>query len=245
MKAIILAAGLGTRLEPITGGLPKCMVSVAGRPLVDRMLERIEQAGIRKAIVVTGHRADELVRHVKSLPSELAQSAAFVHNERYSDWGNFYSLLCAEEATGGDSFVKLDADVVMDETLLPLLLAAEGPGVLAVDRRGPLADEEMKVRVDAATGKLLELSKRVDPASAFGESLGVDRIDAELSPAVFAELRALIDDGETHEYYERAYERLIQNGAPFRCADVSSCQWYEIDNADDLRAAEQLLSVAS
>lgn len=240
MKAIVLAAGLGKRLAPVTGGLPKCLVPVAGRTILDRMIERLAQAGLDDIVVVTGHRREDVERHLDRADQQTARRAARVFNPRYADWGNFHSLLAAEEACGGDGFVKLDADVIMDTRLLPALLAAPGPGVLAVDVRPALGEEEMKARVDER-GVVVELSKRIDPARALGESVGIERIDAELAPRLWAELRALIDAGETDEYYERAYERLMQQGVPFGYADVSRCQWCEVDNADDLAAAETLL----
>lgn len=241
MKAVILAAGMGTRLESITGGIPKCMVKVGGVPLIDRMIERIGQAGIDSLIVVTGYRADQLRAHVTDIDHPLAKAAVFVHNDHYSDMGNFYSLLVAQEAVAGDSFIKLDGDVLMDTEVLPKLLAAKGPATLAVDCRTGMGEEEMKVRVDE-TGQILELNKRMDPEVALGEFIGVDRVDAELGETVFKKLRELIDLGETDEYYERAYERLIQSGTHYEVADITGCQWTEIDDAADLEAAEAMLA---
>lgn len=240
MKAIILAAGMGTRLEAVSGGIPKCMVKVAGVPLINRMMERIEQAGIDDLIIVTGFKAELLEAHVRSLALPLARKAIFVHNDRFADMGNFYSLLVAEEAVAGESFIKLDGDVLVDRDILPKVLTAPGPAALAVERRDGMGAEEMKVRVDAS-GRIVELNKRMDPALALGEYIGVDRVDAELGPTVFAKLRELIDLGETNEYYERAYERLLQTGTPWQVADITGCQWAEIDDAKDLAHANQML----
>ncbi len=231
---------MGTRLEAVSGGIPKCMVEVAGVPLIDRMIERIAQAGIDELIVVTGYQAEVLRAHVLGLGHPLAKRAIFVHNDRFADMGNFYSLLVAQEAVAGDSFIKLDGDVLMDREILPKLLAAPGPAALAVDRRDGMGAEEMKVRVDAA-GHIIELNKRMDPKVALGEFIGVDRVDAELGETVFAKLRELIELGETDEYYERAYERLLQAGTPYQVADITGCQWTEIDDAVDLAHANKML----
>jgi choline kinase len=241
VKAVILAAGLGRRLESVTGGLPKCLVPVAGRTILDRMIERLVQAGLDRIVVVTGHRAVDVERHLDRSPEPAARRADRVFNQRYADWGNFHSLLVAEEAVGGDGFVKLDADVVMDDRLLPALLAASGPAALAVDCSGVLGEEEMKARLDGR-GRVVELSKRIAPEDALGESVGIDRIDAELAPRLWTALRRLIEMGETDEYYERAYELLMRDGVGFSFADVSSCEWCEVDDAGDLAAAEALLA---
>ena len=241
MKAIILAAGMGTRLESVSGGIPKCMVKVGGVPLIDRMIERIGQTEIDTLIVVTGHRAEQLRAHVATIDHALAKSAVFVHNDHYSDMGNFYSLLVAQDAVSGASFIKLDGDVLMDRDVLPKLIAAPGPAALAVDCRTGMGEEEMKVRIDAE-GRIVELNKRMDPGVALGEFIGVDRVDAELGETVFNKLRELIEFGETDEYYERAYERLIQLGTHYEVADITGCQWTEIDDAADLETAEKMLA---
>jgi L-glutamine-phosphate cytidylyltransferase len=244
MKAVILAAGMGTRLAAAAAGLPKCMVPVAGRPIVDRMIERIAEAGIGELVVVTGYQAARLEAHLAASSHPLARAATCVFNERFAEWGNFYSKLVAERAVGDDGFLALDGDVVMDGDLLPRLLAAPGPIALAVERRADLGDEEMKVRVDA-DGRAVELNKRMAPADALGEFLGVERVDAEMAGQVFAALRSLIDRGETGEYYERAYELLMQRGVPFRIADITGCRWTEIDDAADLAYATELVATMS
>lgn len=241
MKAVILAAGLGTRLEPLTNAVPKCMVPVAGTPLIDRMIARIHDAGIDSLIVVTGYLHDVLEAHLRASSSPLARSAQLVFNDHYADWGNFYSLLVAREAVGASSFIKLDGDVLLDHGVLPALLAAPGPAVLAIDRKPGLGAEEMKAQADA-DGRLVALNKRMAPAHALGESIGVDRIDAELAPRVFDELAVMIDQGETDEYYERAYERLMQAGVTFSCADITGALWSEIDDQADLEAAHALVA---
>ncbi|RMH45215.1 MAG: phosphocholine cytidylyltransferase family protein [Deltaproteobacteria bacterium] len=238
MKGVLLAAGRGTRLEPITLDRPKCLVPVGGVPIVDRMIRRLAEAGIDDLVVVTGHCGDVLAAHLAASADRCARAATVVYNEHYHDWGNFYSLLVARDAIGGDSFVKLDADVVMDGGVLPALLAAPGPAVLAIDRKPDLGDEEMKARV--AGGRVVALNKRMAPQEAFGESIGIERIDAELAPTVFDQLAQLIELGETDEYYERAYERMMAAGVAFGYADITACAWTEIDTAADLARAEQL-----
>jgi len=241
VKAVILAAGRGTRLEPLTDQIPKCLVEVGGIPLLDRMISRLGAAGVVEVVVVSGHKSEVLEAHLAASDSALARRAPVVFNPHYAEWGNFYSLLVAEEHLRGSDFVKLDADVLMDEKLLPILLAADGPAVLCIDRSARLGEEEMKVRLDDR-GRAVALNKQMAASDAAGESIGVERIDAPFAPRLFDELRALIDDGETDEYYERAYERLMQRGIDFGCADISACVWYEIDDADDLARAERIVA---
>jgi choline kinase len=238
MKAVILAAGHGTRLEPLTRDLPKCLAPVAGTTILDRLVQRLEQAGVGELVVVTGYLHHKVEAHLRSSASLLAQRAVPIFNPRHADWGNFHSLLVARDALADASFIRVDGDVVVDADVLPAVLAAPGPGVLAVDRSPDLGDEEMKARI--ANGQVVELNKRMAPAGAAGEFIGVDRIDSQLAPHVFATLEAMIEHGETDEYYERAYERLMLGGHGFGWADVTGMGWTEIDTLDDLARADEL-----
>ncbi len=210
------------------------MVKVRGVPIVDRMIARVREAGIDDIIVVTGHLHEALSEHL----ANAGTGCCVVYNERYHDWGNFYSLLVAREAVGDDGYVKLDGDVVMDGAVLPKLLAAPGDAVLTLDGRDGLGEEEMKARLDGA--RVVELNKRMDPGTAFGEYIGVEKVTASLAPRVFDQLAQMIELGETDEYYERGYERLMQDGVAFGYVDVADCSWTEIDDAADLKHAESM-----
>jgi choline kinase len=236
--AVILAAGQGTRLAPITDDVPKCLVPVGGVTILDRAIARLEEAGFERVVVVVGHLAHRVADHLGRARSELARRAVLVHNHRFADLGNFYSLLVAREVLGGGGFVKIDGDLVFAAGVLRALMAAPGPAVLAVDRSPGLGAEQMKTR--ERDGRVVALSKRIDPAEAAGESIGIERIDAEAAPRVFAELAAMCTPAEGHEYYERAYERLMQQGMRFGAADVTAHAWAEIDDHRDLAEAERL-----
>ena len=227
MKAVILAAGQGTRLAPLTDDKPKPLVEVGGRSLLFRALDRLAAAGIAGAdvIIVGGYRIDVLAA---ALRLGGFASATVVYNDRWADLGNGHSLLCARAATRGEPLIQLDGDVLFDGALLPRLLAAPGPGVLAVDVREDLDAETMKV--DLAGGQVVALSKRL--VSAVGESMGIGRLDPPLGEEVMVELAGFEAAGLGHEYYEHAYHRLAVAGrGPFRIVDVSDLLVTEIDDA--------------
>lgn len=243
MKAVILAAGRGTRLEPLTTDKPKCLVPVGGIALIDRMIQRLGEVGIDDVCVVGGHKFDVLEAHLAASDHTLAKNAYVVMNEKYAEWGNFNSLLVAQDFVWDNNFIKLDGDVLLGPGILPALLKADGPAVLTIDRKPDLGKEEMKAAVDA-DGRIVEVNKTMHPENAFGESIGVERIDNALLPTLFTELRAMIDEGETDDYYERAYQRLMQQGNAFNYVDVTDMLWCEIDDAADLERANSLIDSA-
>lgn len=239
MKAVILAAGRGTRLEPLTADIPKSLVEVGGVTLLDRMMDRLEAVGVDSLVVVSGHGHDRVEAHLAASTRTLAAGAKVVFNDKYAEWGNFYSLFVAQDMVWDHDFVALDGDVLLGPNVLPALMAAGGDLVLAVDRTATLGEEEMKVRLDDR-GRAVELNKRMAPSAAAGEFIGIELVRAPMVPSVFGELRAMVDDQEHDEYYERAFERLMEQGTEVAIADVSGSVWCEIDDARDLELANQI-----
>ena len=90
MRAVILAAGEGTRLRPHTNDRPKCLVELAGRPLLAWQLDALHAAGVTDVTIVTGYRADQITVGTRR-----------VHNDRYDDTNMVASLMCARAAFDG------------------------------------------------------------------------------------------------------------------------------------------------
>lgn len=238
MKAVILAAGVGSRLAPLTDDRPKALVEILGRSFLERQLELLGRAGIasRDVVIVGGYRIERL----REALARGGHECQVVVNDRYEPWNNFYSLLVAAPALAGADFVQLDGDTVLDERLLPRVLAAPGEAVLAVDCRDELDDETMKVQL--AGGRVAAIAKGLDPARSAGEYIGVTRLSAAAAREVFAELAKFPGEGLVHEYYEHAFHRLAAAGrVAFGVVDVHDCTVLEIDTVEDLRRAEALL----
>src|SRR5262245_58486233 len=133
MKAVILAAGRGTRLAPLTDDRPKPLVPVGGRPLLSRTIDALAEVGIRDVLVVAGYRQDKV--------AEALPGVTIVHNPHWHDWNNFYSLLVARQAVGGDALLQIDGDLLLEPAVIRRVLDAPGPGVLAIDARPELDAE--------------------------------------------------------------------------------------------------------
>ncbi len=238
MKAVILAAGVGSRLAPLTNDRPKSLVEVNGKSFLVRQLELLAAAGIpsEDVIVVGGYK----IEFLRDALTRGGFACPIVVNDHFADWNNFYSLLVAREALGGSDFLQLDGDTILDGKLLPKVLAATGDALVAVDCRDDLDDETMKVEL--AGDRVRAISKKLDPTTCVGEYIGVTRLAAAAADKIFAELAKFPAEALTHEYYEHAYHRLTGSGAvPFGIVDVHDCTVLEIDTVEDLRRAEALL----
>ena len=110
MKAVILAAGLGGRLRPITGAIPKCMVPVNGVRIIDKQIRNLKEAGVEDVVVVSGYKAELLEKHL----ADTWPGVRTVRNVRHAETNNMYSLFLAREAVRGCGFLLMNADVYFD-----------------------------------------------------------------------------------------------------------------------------------
>jgi len=233
-QALILAAGTGSRLRPLTLDTPKCLLDVGGRTILSRQLERIAAAGIRRAVVVTGHLADRVEEHLHHHPPVIA--VALARNPDYATAGNCMSVLAAREQVTGRGVVICDGDVVLTGNAMERLVHETCPCALLLDTETPLAEEEMKALLDER-GTVRRLSKQLVPAECAGESIGVQKVGGPALPILWATLEAMREAGDTAGYYEDAFQRMLQAGVTFQSVPIGHHEWTEIDDLADLEDA--------
>ena len=239
-KAIILAAGVGSRIKPLTDNCPKSLLTVAGVPILERMIDNIQACGISEIIFVLGYLNRQVENFVKTRFPGL--DAHFILNDRFEKTNTGYSLMLTEQVLDGSSFVKFDADVVFDIEILRKLIASPFGNCLCIDRDIHLEAEEVKV-LTGFNNLILRASKTVDPAKAIGESIGIEKIDSDTAKLLFSELHMMMRDTANHQtYYEAAYERLIRNQTLFHAVDITGLNWAEIDTHEDFQAANQMFA---
>src|SRR5689334_22343312 len=222
--AVILAAGVGSRLRPLTDDRPKALVDVAGRSMLARAVDSLASHGVKRLVVATGYRAEALERALRDAPMEVV----FAPNPAYETTQNSVSLALCREAVGGEGFLRLDGDVLFDSAVLGRLLAVDAPLVAAIDRRPGLDEEAMKVEVRPGSSDITRFGKGIPLAEAAGESIGIERISRDASGALFDALDRARADGEVGLYYEDVYSRLIADGLGARMVDVSDLTWCEV-----------------
>ena len=229
MIGVILAAGMAKRLRPLTETKPKCLLEVGGHTLLERTVHAMQQAGINEFVVVTGYRGDMIRDYlITHFPADIF---TFLHNADYEHNNNIYSLWMSGQVVRGKEFLLMDSDIFCDPAAV-VRIAQEPESALAVNRH-ECGEEEMKVVVDADM-RITEISKTCNPADAMGESVGIEKIAADYSDALFQELDQMIgQEGLIDIFYERAFERLIPQRYTFRVVDTSSFYSYEIDTPED------------
>ena len=237
MIGVILAAGMAKRLRPLTDTKPKCLLEVGGRTLLERTVRAMQQAGISEFVVVTGYRAEQIREFLSSHFSTV--NFHFLHNADYEHNNNIYSLWMAGEVVRGRNFLLMDSDILCDPAAV-VRIATEQEPVLAVNRH-ELGEEEMKVVVDAE-GLITEINKTCQPADAVGESVGIEKMTASYSEALYRELdQMIINEKLIDIFYERAFERLIPQGHTFKVVDTTDYFSYELDTPEDFQRAQELM----
>ena len=192
---------------------------------------------ITEWVVVTGYRG-EMIRSF--LDSHYPQCAIhYINNDVYETTNNIYSLWLARDFARGEDIVLLDSDILFDPQMITRVLEVPG-SVLSVNRH-ELGDEEMKVVVDGE-GRITEISKTCRVEDAMGESVGIEKMTAEYTAALYTELDKMIEqEGLVDIFYERAFERLIPQGHTFTVVDTTDVFSMELDTVEDFEKAKELI----
>ena len=237
MIGVILAAGMAKRLRPLTDNCPKCLLKVGERTLLQRTVDALTAAGITELVVVTGYRGEMIRSELSTQRSAL--NVHFIDNPDYEHNNNIFSLWLTRPYTDGREFLLMDSDILFDAQILPAVLNEPG-SVLALNRH-KLGEEEIKVITDAE-GNVKEISKVCSIEQAIGESVGIEKMTAEYSTALFCELEQMIEgEGLIDIFYERAFERLIPLGHTFRIVDTTRFFSIELDTVEDFENAQKLI----
>jgi choline kinase len=230
LRAIILAAGKGSRPEPVSGESVKCLVELGGTTLIERQFSYLQACGINQIAVVVGFQA-ERIRRI------CGPEVEYVENPIFTETNSLYSLWLARHFFG-NGFVVLNSDVFFHPQLLGDLLTAKYEDAILVSWRNQTkyGDEEMKVKVRG--GQLLDISKTMDPDEADGENVGIVKFGATGAGVLVKELEKLIAGGAKKSWAPRAFLEFSRT-RPLHAVSTRGFPWIEIDFPADLRRAQE------
>jgi choline kinase len=239
VKGVVLAAGPGRRLQPLTAALPKTLLPLTnGRTILDLALANLRSAGLAEVMVVTGFAAGRIEEQIADLESRHNVLIELVFNDRAEEWNNAYSLWLAREAFQ-EAALLVNGDTVHPAAVEQKLMAARGPDLLlAVDAEKRLGEEEMKV-VLSENGELARISKALDPRAAYGEYIGV----ALIEPAAAERLADALEATWRRDpslYYEDGFQEFAERGGHSGVAPIGSVEWVEVDDHVDLARAREI-----
>lgn len=258
MKAIIIAAGRGRRLMPYTDQMPKCLVPVDQRTILDIQLEAFRAHGVDEVVIIRGYLGEVLAGR------ELGPGVRFVENREWEQNNILESLFCAEQEIDGPLLMTY-SDIIFTPEVVRRLVAAEGEICLVIDRAfrdvyegrsdHPLPEAEVSDLDER--GKVRRVGKRaLPPEEAFGEFIGLAKLSGEGARWMREAWRELVAAyrGRESAPFQRApsfraayltdmLQHLIDAGRPVEPVAIDG-EWREIDTVQDLERARAMLDSA-
>jgi choline kinase len=237
MKAVILSAGQGSRLLPLTEDCPKCLLSIDSRRMIELQIEHLVACGVDEIVVVTGFRhaaVDEFLEQVRR-PGLTIRS---LFNPFFNVADNLASCWMARGEMVGE-FVLLNGDTLFEPAVLASLLSAPpAPVTLAIDRKDSYDSDDMKVRLRGT--RLIEVGKTLSSQVVDGESIGMMRFSGE-GPTEFAGVLDSImrTPNGINWWYLKAIGVLADQGL-VETHSIEGLTWGEVDFKEDLERARLL-----
>jgi choline kinase len=238
---IILAAGVGSRLRPLTDEVPKTMVKVNGEAIIERLLKQIVSIdSITTNIkIATGYKSQILKDFVNSL--ELKANIEFIENKDYNTTNNMYSLYLALSATNEkNDLVIINADCFYDKSIVEEIVKSSG-NYIAIDK-GIFNEESMKIKSND-NKQVIGMSKALEDSDHTFVSIDIYAFDCGNRDKIFQIASDIINSGELNSWTEVAIDLLSKDkSSNLKYLDMTGKKWMEIDNHDDLRKAEEIFN---
>jgi len=232
MKGIVLAAGVASRLRPLTDNMPKCLLQIGRKTILQRTMDNLISNGIDEIIIVTGYLQAQILAYVAKVYPDL--TVHFIYNKNFDSTNNIYSLWLAREQIDNDAIILLDSDIVFDKHIIQLLLESEHANCLAMRSAAEMDEEEMKVRISEDM-RISEISKKIKPALAAGESMGIASFDESFVSELMKIVgRRVEQEGRVNDFYEAAFQEAISKGSALYAVDIGDAGCVEIDTAEDI-----------
>jgi choline kinase len=235
MKALILAAGRGTRIHSVHGDHPKCLIRFNGSSstILDHQIESLFSAGVSNIGIVVGYEKDQIIQHVARHYPNHRRHFSFIENPVFAKTNNIYSFWLAQRWLNGEAFICLNADVVFDPRILHPAVNSTAPITMIVDPEW--RDETMKVII--SEDRVIQMSKRIQQSEFSGTYIGITSFAAGVQEGLFTEINNLIRTGKENEFFNVAVQQLADEGVHVGHTSTGDLPWAEIDDPGDLAFA--------
>lgn len=234
MQAIIMAAGKGSRLGNLTETLPKSLLKIKGKSLLDINIAMLHKYGIWDITIVTGFQNEKFNEVTKEIPG-----ITLVYNPFY-EFTNVIGSYYMGMNQLHDDFIYLHADTICDIGIFDELLRADGDIVLPIDTK-PCDDEAMKVRVE--NGIIVEITKQMPVDVAAGEFIGIAKIRKRVIDDLNNSTIRVLQDKAFNSYFEGALQRVFDmKKYDIRMIETKGRFWGEVDFLEDYQRAEKNIS---
>ena len=240
MKALILAAGFGKRLQPITNTMPKSMVEVNGTPLLVNALNNLTSLGITEIGIVVGHMADYIKEHIGT--EFNGARISYYENPRYLETNNIVSLYNAIDFCD-DDMLMLECDIYYHKEMLESLLEGKGECSILVSPFNPDTMDGTVIRVEEDRALELILGKWQGEDFDYSDTrktVNMYRFTKEFAAKYMPLIKRYVENMGEQSYYEKVLGSLLYlRECDIRIVEVPESMWCEVDDADDLARARR------
>jgi choline kinase len=235
MKAIILAAGTGTRLMPLTKDIPKPLLEIDNTSLMERMMINCISNDVNEFIIVVGHKKERVIEKIDYLKNKYHVKIDTVVNKKYSQTNTSCSVNLATQQLD-ENIIIINGDNVVDDSIISGLLKINETA-LVVDNHKQLNEESFKLRIE--NNVIMEIGKGIDVDTASGEFIGISKVSKDDLPLFNSILEDLIAE-DVQNYYDLAYKELSKK-ANIEYFYTDGLKWTEIDDKSDWEYAHILI----
>lgn len=237
MRAIILSAGRGSRLLPLTTDMPKCLLPIGLTTVLGLQLDTLFKAGVTHATVVTGFNAAQVKAELAA--RQTGPKVKTLFNPFYQVADNLASCWMARKYMKGE-FLLINGDTLFSPALLETILAAPAKDItVTIDKKTQYDGDDMKVTLDG--NKLTAIGKTLTPQQTNGESIGMIRFMGEGGKIFRQQLKSRMhsEDG-TKSWYLSAIDRLSKSGVSIATTNIKGSTWAELDTPEDYEICREL-----
>jgi choline kinase len=235
MKALILAAGQGTRIRSLHGEHPKCLITFNNSDwtILDQQIHSIWLAGINDIAIVVGYEKDQIIRHIKMNYRPSLDRFTFIENRRFAETNNICSLWLARDWLKGSSFLCLNGDVVFDPAILPPALCSTASITMIVDP----AWREETMKVVRAGHRVVRMGKQITEEEFSATYIGLTVFHQRVVKEFLGRIDRLVRDGQKQIFFNVAVQQLADEGVEVGFTETGGLAWTEIDDPVDLAFA--------
>ena len=242
MNAVILAAGMGKRLKELTKNNTKCMITVNGVTLIDRMLHQIEKAGVDKITIVVGYEGQKLIDYIATLG--IKTPIEYINNPIYDKTNNIYSLALAKDVLCEDDTLLFESDLIFEDSVIKALIDDPRPTLALVDKYEAWMDGTcVKLDEDDSIAAFVPGKKTVfSEMDEYYKTVNIYKFSKHFSENCYIPfLEAYEAALGNNEYYEQVLRVITMlDDAEIKAKRLDGQLWYEIDDVQDLDIASSM-----
>jgi L-glutamine-phosphate cytidylyltransferase len=238
LRAILISAGKGTRLMPLTRNTPKCLLQIGnGSTIIEAQLDTLKNVGITKVSIITGYLTEQVEAKIKNAEGIEID---IIYNPFYEEYNNLYSLWMAKYRMD-EEIITINGDDLFNEELLTLLMKKDEDIIMTISRKDEYDDDDMKVIV--YDNHVKRIGKDIPDKEANGESVGIIKYSKRGTNILKNKLEQMVKSQKYKEsFYLEALQNLIEENIYINYQEVMLNMWQEMDFHADYELINKMIN---